>query len=226
MLATLSHIPASCRLASTSESTHQGGLISMKQRLTLRTVVWTAFSAAILLSLTAGAGAVQGDKKIRLYDDCEPTSFNAVLGDGTCIGRGKTTFDEFIAELEETQDAHKWRNQPSAMHVNVGRPTFIENRGGETHTFTPVAAFGGGFVVELNGISGNPVPAPECLNFGAISFIPAGETEEGPTAGSASLPVGTTRFQCCIHPWMRTVIEVAGKSAPAAANKAPKHAHH
>jgi hypothetical protein len=201
----------------------------MKRKLTLRTVVWTAFSAVVLLSLTAGAGAVQGDKKIRLYDDCEPTSFNAVLGDGTCIGNGHTTFDEFIAELEETQDAHAWRNQPSAMHLNVGRPTFIENRGGEVHTFTPVAAFGGGFVPDLNGISGNPVPAPECLNFGAITFIPAGGTEEGPTAGSAGLPVGTSRFQCCIHPWMRTVIDVAGGSAPASAAKAKaasNHAHH
>ena len=107
------------------------------------------------------------------------------------------------------------------MHLNVGRSTLIENVGGETHTFTPVAAFGGGFVAELNGISGNPVPAPECLNFGAISFIPAGGVEEGPTAGSSTMPVGISRFQCCIHPWMRTVVEVAApgpSSAPAAAN--------
>ncbi len=76
----------------------------MKRRLSFRTVVWAAFAAVALLSLTVGAGAVQGDKKFRMYDDCEPISFNAVLGDGTCIGNGKTTFAEFIAELEETQD--------------------------------------------------------------------------------------------------------------------------
>jgi len=197
----------------------------MKQRLNFRTVLWTAFAAVALLSLTTGAGAVQGDKKIRMYDDCEPTSFNAVLGDGACVGKGHTTFAEFIEELEETQDAHAWRNQPSAMHINTGRPTFIENRGGEVHTFTPVANFGGGFVDELNGISGNPVPAPECLNFGAIVFIPAGATEAGPTAGSADLPVGTKRFQCCIHPWMRTVIEVADPAAQADSSKAASSAH-
>jgi hypothetical protein len=193
----------------------------MKRKLTFRTLVWTAFAVIAVLSLSGGVGAVQGDKKIRLLDDCEPTSFNAVLGDGACIGNGHTTFDEFIAELAETQDAHKWRNQPSAMHLNVGHPTLIENRGGEVHTFTPVAAFGGGFIPDLNGISGNPVPAPECLNFGSIVFIPAGGVEEGPTAGSSDLPVGVTRFQCCIHPWMRTVIEVATPgpaSTPAAAN--------
>ncbi|HEU4767713.1 MAG TPA: hypothetical protein VFS77_10070 [Pyrinomonadaceae bacterium] len=197
----------------------------MKRRFSFRAIVFAAFAAVALLSLTIGAGAVQGDKKIRMYDDCEPTSFNAVLGDGACIGNGHTTFAEFIEELEETQDAHKWRNQPSQMHLNVGRPTLIENRGGEVHTFTPVAEFGGGFIPDLNGISGNPVPAPECLNFPALVFIPAGASEEGPTAGSSDLPVGVTRFQCCIHPWMRTVVEVAGTSAPAPAAKS-NHAHH
>ncbi len=201
----------------------------MKRWLTVRNVVWAAFAVVALLSLTAGAGAVQSDKKIRLLDDCEPTSFNAVLGDGACIGNGHTTFAEFIEELEETQDAHKWRNQPSQMHLNVGRSTLIENRGGEVHTFTPVAAFGGGFVNELNGISGNPVPAPECLNFGAITFLPPGAVEEGPTAGTSDLPVGISRFQCCIHPWMRTVIEVASPGPQANTSKpdaAAQHAHH
>jgi hypothetical protein len=199
----------------------------MKRKTKFRTMVWALVGAIALLSLTAGAGAVQGDKKIRMYDDCEPTSFNAVLGDGACIGNGHTTFDEFIAELAATQDAHAWRNQPSAMRVNVGRSTLIENLGGEVHTFTPVANFGGGFINDLNGISGNPVPAPECLNFASIVFIPAGGTEAGPTAGSSDLPVGSHKFQCCIHPWMRTVIEVAdqGSNAPAAPSAA-KHDHH
>ncbi len=196
----------------------------MKRKFTSRTLVWMAFAVIALLSLSVGA--VQGDKKIRLLDDCEPTTFNAALGDGACVGNGHTTFAEFIEELQETQDAHKWRNQPSQMHVNVGRPTLIENRGGETHTFTPVADFGGGFVDQLNGISGNPVPAPECLNLGAIVFIPAGGIEEGPTAGSPELPVGSHKFQCCIHPWMRTVIEVAAPGPPAAPAAAANGHHH
>src|SRR4026209_1045348 len=179
----------------------------MKRKLTIQGIVWVALATMAMLSLTTRAGAVQGDKKIRLLDDCEPVSFNAVLGDGACVGNGNTTFDEFIAELAATQDAHEWRNQPSQAHLNVGRPTSIENRGGEVHTFTRVAEFGGGFIPDLNGISGNPVPAPECLNIGALIFIPAGATEEGPTAGTSDMPAGTNRFQCCIPPWMRTVIE-------------------
>lgn len=197
----------------------------VKRKFSFRTAVWAAFAAVALLSLTAGAGAVQGDKKFRMYDDCEPTSFNAVLGAGACIGNGKTTFAEFIEELEETQDVRTWRNQPSQALLNVGRPTIIENRGGEVHTFTRVAAFGGGFIPDLNGISGNPVPAPECLNFASIVFIPAGATEDGPTAGSSDLPVGTSRFQCCIHPWMRTVIEVDTPGGGATASPS-QHAHH
>ena len=199
----------------------------MKRSLTIHAGVWLALAAMATLSLTTHA-AVQGDKKIRLLDDCDPASFNAVLGDGACIGNGHTTFDEFIAELEATQDAHKWRNQPADMLLNVGRPTLIENVGGEVHTFTPVAEFGGGFVNELNGISGNPVPAPECLNFATMVFIPAGETAEGPTAGSSDLPVGSHKFQCCIHPWMRTVIDVqepGGSPAPASPAKGSAHHH-
>ena len=180
----------------------------MKRRLNFRPAIWIVVTAIAALSLSGGVGAVQGDKKFRMYDDCEPTSFNAVLGAGACVGNGHTTFDEFIAELAATQDAHKWRNQPVQAQLNIGRPTIIENRGGEDHTFTEVAEFGGGFVDALNGISGNPVPAPECLNFGSLVIIHPGGVEQGPTAGSSDLPVGSHRFQCCIHPWMRTVIDV------------------
>jgi len=191
----------------------------MKRKLTMQGIVWVALAAMAMLSLTTPAGAIQGDKKIRLLDDCEPVSFTAVFGEGICTGDGKTTAQEFLAELEATQDAHKWRNQPSNMLLNVGRPTLIENRGHEAHTFTQVADFGGGFIPDLNALSGNPVPAPECLNIPGLVFIPAGATEEGPTAGS-DLPVGTHLFQCCIHPWMRTIIEVhqpGGQAAPAGA---------
>lgn len=196
----------------------------MKRRLNIRAAVWTVVTALALLSLSGGAGAVQGDKKVRLLDDCEPTSFNAVLGEGACVGNGHTTFDEFIAELAATQDAHKWRNQPSQMLLNIGRPTIVENRGGEDHTFTEVAEFGGGAVDALNGISGNPEPVPECL--GPLDIIHAGEVVEGPTAGSSDLPVGIHRFQCCIHPWMRTVIEVSGNKAQGGPPAAPSAGHH
>src|SRR5262245_17958971 len=42
------------------------------------------------------------------HDACDPASFNAMFGDGTCINPGPTTLDEFFAELTETQNARGW----------------------------------------------------------------------------------------------------------------------
>lgn len=139
----------------------------------------------------------------RILDRCEPESFNGAIGPGTCVGDGKVTFDEFIAELMKKQTHRQWRNQPTKVALKAGRDLSVVNVGGEEHTFTPVVAFGGGFVADLNALTGNPVPAPECLDFGSIEFVPAGGT-----ADLGSLAAGTHRFMCCIHPWMRTTAEV------------------
>lgn len=138
-----------------------------------------------------------------MLDRCEPESFNALFGPGTCVGDGKVTVDEFIAELVKKQTHHQWRNQPTRVALKANRPLTIHNIGGEVHTFTPVAAFGGGFIEDLNLLSGNPVPAPECLDFPSIDFLSAGSLTEHP-----GLSVGTHRFECCIHPWMRTTVVV------------------
>ena len=170
---------------------------------TYRSVVWAIFAAVVLLSLRVGAGAVEGEKKIRLLDDCDPVTFTAAFGENTCIGNGHTTLDEFFEELEATQDVHKWKNQPSEVQIQAGRQAEVENRGGEPHTFTHVAEFGGGLLEDLNELSGNPIPAPECFDFANIFNVRRGDVRILPL-----LPVGTHKFQCCLHPWMRTVIEV------------------
>lgn len=139
----------------------------------------------------------------RMLDRCEPESFNAAIGPGTCIGDGQVTFDEFIAELMKKQTHHQWRNQPNRVALQAGRDVSVVNVGGEAHTFTPVAEFGGGFLGDLNELSGNPVPAPECLDFASIEFVPAGGT-----AALGGLSAGTHHFMCCIHPWMRTTAKV------------------
>lgn len=200
----------------------------MKRKLSLRPLIWTAFAAVAFLSLTAGAEAVQQElKKIRLYDNCDPATFNAA--NVPCVGSGTTTFNQFIAELTATQTVTTWRNQPTFMKVHFGRPTQIENRGGEVHTFTQVAEFGGGLVPDLNNLSGNPIVAPECEDLGTVIFIPAGTTVLGPVTGNFQLPLGIHKFQCCIHPWMRTFIQVepnttAQTNRPSAATG--HHAHH
>jgi len=120
--------------------------------------------------------------------------------------------------LTAAKKAGAWHYDPSAVTVGEGTVLELENRGGETHTFTKVENFGGGFVAPLNALSGNPVPAPECAiatQGGLIPkpvgpgniFVGPGTTAMGPTAGGAVLPGGaSTKFQCCIHPWMRTEV--------------------
>jgi hypothetical protein len=131
-------------------------------------------------------------------------------------------FKFFIAELQSDHIAGAWRFNPLlnatagtfqlvTVNLSSGQPTTLQNTGGETHTFTKVANFGGGIVPPLNELSGNPIPAPECLAppSDASIFVEAGETESGPTAGSTQLPAGSaTNWQCCIHPWMRMRIKV------------------
>jgi plastocyanin len=157
---------------------------------------------------------------VRIQDQCDPATFNAAFGDGTCSGDGHITVEHFLAEVARAQKAGAWHFDPADGTLASGTQVKLTNFGGETHTFTKVANFGGGFIVGLNVLSGNPAPAAECIS-GTVPdangilpaappsdsniFVEAGETESGPVAGDAVLPNGTiNKFQCCIHPWMRT----------------------
>jgi len=178
---------------------------------------------ACFVLLSASALAQSQPFTIGIHDACDPGTFNAAVGPGTCKPgqHGTIKFKFFIAELQSDQIAGAWRFNPllnatqgtfDLVTVNLasGQTTSLHNTGGETHTFTQVASFGGGLVPPLNQLSGNPNPAPECLQPPSDTFIlvEAGETEAGPTAGTAALPVGVNHFQCCIHPWMRMTINV------------------
>ena len=183
-----------------------------------------AFALVIVaVFLSALAIAQTNVATIRIRDACDPKTFNEIIGPGTCVsGRhGTTKFEFFIEELQQDHFAGGWRFNPLLkastgtfqlvrLNLDSGQQTVLQNKGGETHTFTKVEKFGGGFVPPLNMLSGNPVPAPECLQPPSDTslFVEAGETESGPTAGTSALPVGVNNFQCCIHPWMRLRIVV------------------
>jgi hypothetical protein len=190
----------------------------------VRVTILAALAMVLLSSALLNVNqAKEGSKPVLITDDCEPLSFNAVFP-GACVGSGKTTFDKFIAQLTQHQNAFLWMFAPRESTVPVGKTLGLGNTGGETHTFTKVAEFGGGFVIPLNVLSGNPNPRPECTTGEVLVqdvmlkpqpdgpaniFVEAGEEEQGPTAGDAILPAGqTVKFQCCIHPWMRTELRV------------------
>jgi hypothetical protein len=154
---------------------------------------------------------------VHLWDYCDPGTFNAALGSGTCnrdTTTGAITVTGFLAEVTSDKSAGAWRFSPSEIKSKHEKITLtLQNVGGETHTFTRVKKFGGGFVDPLNQASGNPVPAPECAQIvnGALTPQAPGPDNlfilPGGTA-TASTPrrEDATRYQCCIHPWMRLVV--------------------
>ena len=125
--------------------------------------------------------------------------------------RHDTTFAEFIGLLFSPLAANiighpAWQFAPGYISVRAGQTVRATNAGGEAHTFTEVTAFGGGFLPFLNGVGGPAgtvplVPAPACLA-GATIVAPGG------TIGINQLSPGVHKFQCCIHPWMRAVVDV------------------
>ncbi len=147
------------------------------------------------------AHASRSQHLVNMNDACDPATFNAAVRPGTCVRQGGVTFAHFIAELTRHQSAGAWHFAPSTASASVGETFLAVNRGGEVHTFTPVAAFGGGRVPMLNTLSGNPVEAPECKALESDDFVAPGTTYEQDINAA-----GTQRFQCCIHPWMRLTV--------------------
>jgi plastocyanin len=141
---------------------------------------------------------------VALADQCDAATFNAALGAGTCNTNGSTTFAQFNSELNAQHSVAAWRFEPTALTANLGQTIVVTNTGGEVHTFTEVEDYGGGIVPSLNTASNNPTEAPECAALTQEDFIQAGATTtEGPETS-----VGTEKYQCCIHPWMRATVTI------------------
>lgn len=176
--------------------------------LTLPVVLALVAFAAATGPAVADGGSGSGSEKVNMRDDCDPATFNAVLGEGACVGDGDTTFSELIDSLIAGRPDDKWEMHPDEMHVRRGHDLTITNRGGEFHTFTEVAAFGPGCVPDLNDLLGlTGPPAADCAAaFGdPRTALPAGASGVLPTAG---MSVGTHRFECMIHPWMTATVDV------------------
>jgi len=143
-------------------------------------------------------------------DECDPATFNAptAVGPDFCknvaIG-ASTTFSALFAEAAAGTPDPNWDFEPDALTVHKGTPIQAVNQGGEPHTFTEVAKFGGGFIPGLND---GQATVPECD--GGFSRVEVARTRilQGSQLQVTRLSKGEHLFQCCIHPWMRMKVEV------------------
>ncbi len=148
-----------------------------------------------------------GRRFIAIRDDCDPKDPAWAPTGGCLLRRGNVTFAEFARELDSPLAAavighQAWRNDPSYLVVEAGKAIRVRNEGGRVHTFTKVAAFGGGKVPNP-ALNEGLVTAPECPS--SIDIRPGGGMR------TSGLAPGDHRFQCCIHPWMRALITVQAR---------------
>ena len=152
--------------------------------------------------------AVKGPSQhvVTLFDACDPETFNAALGDGACTRSGGVRFDTFLEQLGRHHSIGAWHFAPAQVTMKVGELLVATNRGGETHTFTEVDEFGGGFVDQLNQLTGLTEVAPECAALAGRGMI-----APGASSSEQEEDAGVEKYQCCIHPWMRAEVRIAEK---------------
>jgi plastocyanin len=168
-------------------------------------ITWTKVAAAQVNS---------NDPNVALVDTCDPATFNVAIGPGTCAAtphKNDTTFAEFASLLFSPLAANiighpAWNFAPGYISIPSGHTLRVTNAGGEGHTFTEVTAYGGGFVPFLNG-AGGPAGTVPLVEAGACAASP-GIVAPGNTIQVKGLSAGVHKFQCCIHPWMRAVVDV------------------
>jgi plastocyanin len=141
-------------------------------------------------------------------DECDPTTFNAVLGPDFCknVTLGAfTTLTNLLSEAAAGTPDPNWDFEPDTLNIEQGTTVVVADEGGEPHTFTEVKQFGGGFIPGLNG---GEATVPECA--GGFSKVAVARTRilQGSQIHVTDLSKGEHLFECCIHPWMRVKVEV------------------
>ena len=156
-------------------------------------------AVAVVVSLVAASSAFGADHRVvKIRDDCDPVTFR--LAGVPCIGDGRTPIGDLVAAAQAGHPLPQWRFSRPEFNIDAGGAIHVVNEGGEAHTFTMVEAFGNGCIDVLNpgGVLGTP--AADCATI--VPIRPGGTADV--TVGSA----GTVRFQCMIHPWMHSTVEV------------------
>jgi len=167
------------------------------------TLILTTTAAAVAASLAAASPAgASGRQEIQIQDRCDPTSFTAAGIACAPTQHGTVTFAELLASATPAIGGHEaWRFTRTSTHIDRGEALHVSDTGGETHSFTEVVAFGTGIVPPLNNAL--PPGTPAALPIGDPHFLGSGGTVD-----VTGLAPGRHFFQCLIHPWMRTTVDV------------------
>jgi plastocyanin len=182
----------------------------MKSHIACR--IATPLLATFALCFAPGLEAQENPPRVVqvvALDECDPTTFNNALGPDFCknvtLGAFTTLSDLFAGAANKNPDPG-WDFEPDSAEIAAGGTLTIVDEGGEPHTFTEVAKFGGGFISVLNA-PGQEI-APECM--GGFKNIAVARTRilQGSRLQVANLSKGEHLFQCCIHPWMKFKVTV------------------
>ena len=167
---------------------------------------------SVVASLALAGPAFGADQRlVKIQDDCEQVTFDAAVAPGTCVGDGRTTFEAFLQEFQAQGSVDRWAFSRPEFNIDAGGTISLLNEGGETHTFTKVPAFGNGCVGLLNDPPTPPEvpPVDPAVPCDEIVPIPAGKST---VVDPDDLTPGVNRFQCMIHPWMQSVVDVRVKN--------------
>src|SRR3954453_20245588 len=141
----------------------------------IRPTIRISLALGLAVAMTAVAARLTADSPevVQVRDDCDTITFDAAIGDGTCnpAAGGDTTFQEFVADVLAKGSVDAWRFNND--HISNAKPILAQNRGGETHTFTKVAAFADGSIAPpLNALlgKGDGDIAPECKADAALAM--------------------------------------------------------
>src|SRR5713226_2643543 len=166
---------------------------------------WIALKPA-----AARAQALPSLVEVVALDECDPATFNAALGAGFCLNvtpfGSAVPLPDLLASIAAGTPNPNWAFEPDSLTIQSRTILEVVNQGGEPHTFTEVAQFGGGFVPPANPPGESVVP--ECA--GGFSNVKVASTRilAGSHLNITGLSKGTHLFQCCIHPWMHFQVTV------------------
>jgi hypothetical protein len=176
-------------------------------------------TATVGLALAALPACALASDGIDVQDRCDAVTFAQLPGGCHRVDDSGSvvTLDELFARLAADHAHPNWRFKGDKVTLRQGQPLDITmSKGGEGHTVTEVDAFGLGCVPELNAVvfpdkdpTAFPGACADPLTFAPGALVPGGNLiAPGLPFSIAPLSKGTHRFQCMIHPWMKSTVTV------------------